>query len=186
MLLLNNKNNIIIIKHWNHSIIDPPVGPGKGFVCDILLQFVGFPSGSDGKESACNAGDLGFIPMLRKPLGEGNSYPLQHFCLENSMDRGAWWATVCEVEKSWTRLSDQHFHFPILCLVCDKGMGVCLIINKSISQICQNWLARSNRYGEALGIISTVILKSRYVALCCLVHGLNIMQCHEFIVLAFI
>ena len=54
----------------------------------------GIPGGSDGKESACNAGDLGLIPGLRISPGEGNGNPLQYSCLENSMDRGAWWATV--------------------------------------------------------------------------------------------
>ena len=54
----------------------------------------GFPGGSDGKESACNAGDLGSIPGLGRSPGEGNCYPLQYFCLENPMDRGAWRATV--------------------------------------------------------------------------------------------
>ena len=48
---------------------------------------VGFPGGSDGKESACNAEYLGLIPRLGRSLGEGNSYPLQYSCLENSMDR---------------------------------------------------------------------------------------------------
>ena len=55
---------------------------------------LGFPGGSDGKESACNAGDPGSIPGLGRFPGEGNSYPLQHSCLENPMDRGAWQATV--------------------------------------------------------------------------------------------
>ena len=56
----------------------------------------------DGKESACNVGDLGSIPGLGKSPGEGNGNPLQYSCLENSMDRGAWWATVCGVAKSQT------------------------------------------------------------------------------------
>ena len=51
-----------------------------------------FPDGSDGKASACNAGDLGLIPGLGRSPGEGNGSPLQYSCLENSMDRGAWWA----------------------------------------------------------------------------------------------
>ena len=55
---------------------------------------MGFPGGSDSKESACNAEDPGSIPGLGRSPGEGNGYPLQCFCLENSMDRGAWWATV--------------------------------------------------------------------------------------------
>ena len=49
---------------------------------------------SDGKESACNAGGLGSIPGLGRSPGEGNSNPLQYSCLENPMDREAWWATV--------------------------------------------------------------------------------------------
>ena len=53
-----------------------------------------FPSSSVGKESACSAGDLGSISVLGRSLGEGNGNPLQYSCLENPMDRGAWWATV--------------------------------------------------------------------------------------------
>ena len=64
----------------------------------------GFPSGSGSKESACNAGDLGSIPELGRPPGGRNGNPLQYSCLENSMDKGASWATV-------HGLSDQHFHF---------------------------------------------------------------------------
>ena len=66
----------------------------------------GFPGGSDGKESVCNARDLGSVLKLGKSLGEGNGYPLQSSCLENPMDRGAWQATVHGVTKSQTRLSD--------------------------------------------------------------------------------
>ena len=63
-----------------------------------------FPGGSDGKESACHAGDLGLIPRSGRSPGEGNGYSLQYSCLENSMDRGAWWATVHGVTKNWTWL----------------------------------------------------------------------------------
>ena len=49
---------------------------------------MGFPGGSDGKESGCSAGDLGLIPGLGRSPGEGNGYPLQYSCLENSMVRG--------------------------------------------------------------------------------------------------
>ena len=74
---------------------------------------MGFPGGSDGKESACNAGDvagaMGLIPGLRGSHGEGNVYPLQDSLLENLMDREAWQATVHGVEKSWTQLKDKHF-----------------------------------------------------------------------------
>ena len=55
---------------------------------------MGFPGNSNGKESACNAGDLGLIPGSGRSPGEGNGNPLQYSCLENSMDRGAWQATV--------------------------------------------------------------------------------------------
>ena len=57
-----------------------------------FLYIKGFPGASDGKESACNAEDMGSVPGLGRFLGEGNSNPLQYFCLENLMDRGAYWA----------------------------------------------------------------------------------------------
>ena len=63
---------------------------------------MGFSDGSDGKESACNAGDPGSVPEWGRYLGEGNGNPLQYSCLENSMDRGTWWATVLGVAKSRT------------------------------------------------------------------------------------
>ena len=68
--------------------------------------FMDFPGGSDVEESACNAGDLGSVPGLGRSPGEGNSNPLQYYCLKNSMDRGAWWAaTVHGVTKTQTQLS---------------------------------------------------------------------------------
>ena len=65
-----------------------------------------FPGGSDGKQSACNVGDLGSIPGPGRSPGKRNGYPLQYSCLENPMDRGAWRATVHGVTKSRTWLSD--------------------------------------------------------------------------------
>ena len=65
-----------------------------------------FPGDSDGKASAYNAGDPGLIPGLGRPPGEGSGNPLQYSCLENPMDRGAWWAAVHGVTESRTRLSD--------------------------------------------------------------------------------
>ena len=65
-----------------------------------------FPGGSEVKASACNAGDLGSIPGSGSSPGEGNGNPLQYSCLENPMDRGAWWATVHGVAKSQARLRD--------------------------------------------------------------------------------
>ena len=67
---------------------------------------MGFPGGSDGKASACNAGDSGLIPGSEKSPGEGNGNPLQFPCLENPMDRGAWQAPVHGVPKSQTQLSN--------------------------------------------------------------------------------
>ena len=58
--------------------------------------------GSDGKESSCNAGDLGSIPGLGKSPEGGNGNPLQYSCLESHMDRGLWWDTVHVVAKSRT------------------------------------------------------------------------------------
>ena len=69
----------------------------------------GFPGGLDGKESTCNAGDIrdaSLIPGSGRSPGEGNGNPLQYSYLENSMDRGAWRATVHGVTKSRTRLSN--------------------------------------------------------------------------------
>ena len=70
---------------------------------------MGFPDGSDGKESSCNAGDLSLIPGLGRFPGERDGYPLQYSCLENSMDRGDWQAKVHGVAKSLTRLNGFHF-----------------------------------------------------------------------------
>ena len=63
---------------------------------------MGFPGGSAGKESTCNAGDLGSIPGLGRFPGEGKGYPLQYSDLENSTDREAWQATVDGIAKSQT------------------------------------------------------------------------------------
>jgi len=56
----------------------------------LIMYVLGFPGGSDGKVSACNAGDLGSILGLGRSPGQGYGNPLQYSCLENSMDRGAW------------------------------------------------------------------------------------------------
>ena len=67
-----------------------------------VLSSMGFPGGSDGKESACNVGDPGLILGLGRCPRKGNGNPLQYFCLENPIDIEAWWATVHGVAKSWT------------------------------------------------------------------------------------
>ena len=74
-----------------------------------------FGGGSDGKASAYNAGDPGSIPGSGRSPGEGNGTPLQYSCLENPMDRGAWWATIHGVAKSQTRLND----FCVCVYVCE-------------------------------------------------------------------
>ena len=71
-----------------------------------VLLIVGFPGGSDDNETACNVGDPGSIPGSGRYAGEGIGHPLQYSGLENSMD-----CTVHEVAKSWTQLSDFHFHY---------------------------------------------------------------------------
>ena len=75
------------------------LGEGNGYP---LQDSWGILGGSDGKESACNTEDLGLIPGSGRSLGEGNGNRLQYSCLENSMDRGVWWATVYGVAKSQT------------------------------------------------------------------------------------
>ena len=88
-------------------------------ICQIYLQWEGqlivlnkcqiyicFPGGSDGKESDCNAGDPDLLPGLGRCPGEGNGNPLQYSWLKNPMNRGALWATVRGIMKSWTWLSN--------------------------------------------------------------------------------
>jgi len=70
------------------------------------MEIPGFFGGSAGKESTCHVGDLGLIPALGRSPGEGHGNPLQYSCLENPMDRGAWWSTIHGVAKIWTCLSD--------------------------------------------------------------------------------
>ena len=67
--------------HWRRDRLPTPV-------------FLGFPCGSVGKESAYNAADLGSVPQLERSPGEGNGYPVQYSCLENSIDRGTQWTAI--------------------------------------------------------------------------------------------
>ena len=87
--------------------------PVKSYPENNLCPFIheSFPGGSEGKASACKAGDLGLIPGCGRSPGEGNGNPLQYSCLENPMDRVAWWATVHGVAKSRTRQSDFTFFY---------------------------------------------------------------------------
>ena len=110
------------------------------------MSLRGFPSGSDGEESACSAGTLDLIPVSGRAYGEGNGYPLQYSCLENPMDRGAWWTTVHGVTKSQTWLSDFFFHF--------RDQGLCL-----------SWLSQLT---PPLGIFSLTIRSDHSLFWCLL------------------
>ena len=84
------------------------------FPLDVTQISLDFSGGSDGKASACNAGDLGLITGMGRSPGEGNGNPLQYSCLKNSMDGGAWQATAHVVAKVQTRLSNFTFTFSFL------------------------------------------------------------------------
>ena len=97
---------------WQHSdlpifwsLIAKPARTGLAWITPCFYQLPviqpkPYIYGSDGKESACNVGCLGSVPGLGRSPGEGNGYPLQCSCLENSLDRGTWRATVHEVTKT--------------------------------------------------------------------------------------
>ena len=89
---------------------------------------MGFPGGSSGKESACNAGDLGSIPMLGRSCGEGNGYALQYSGLENSVI-----CMVCGVAKSQTQLSDFYFHFFVFDIKLMSPKSCILFFGEQIS-----------------------------------------------------
>ena len=99
-------------------------------------SFMGLPSGSDGKEAACNAGDLSLIPGLIRSPGEENGYPFQHSCLQNSMDRRSWRATVHGVAK--TSKEQVSFNFMATVMVCsdfgaqENKIGHCFHFSSSI------------------------------------------------------
>ena len=76
---------------------------------NLLCVYMGFPGGSDGKESGCNAGDLGLIPGLGRSPGEGKGYPVQYSGLETSMG-----CIVHGIAKSRTQLSNFHFTSTVL------------------------------------------------------------------------
>ena len=84
-------------KLWNFRVV---LGLQKSFL-----------GGSDGRELACNEGDVDATPGLGRSPGEGNGNLLRYSCRENSVDRGAWWATVHGVTQRQAWLSSQHFHF---------------------------------------------------------------------------
>ena len=111
------RNSSIKSKLFNGSLgwdLETRGGGREGYWSCIYLiwhmfSWTGFFCSSDGKETACSVGDLGSGLGSGSSPGEGNGKPLQYSCLENSMDRGAWWVPVHGVSKSQTWLSDFHF-----------------------------------------------------------------------------
>ena len=96
----------------------------------IHLTFLeSLSGGSDNKESVCSAGDLGLIPASGRSPGEGNGNPLQYSYLENSMDRGAWWATVHGVAKIQTQLSDYYYYYLLTLTILLPGHVIFLLKN---------------------------------------------------------
>ena len=78
-------------KHNFHGVSGSGALLKKRYLNNLTSIKLGSPGVSDIKESACNSGDPGSIPESGRSPGEGNGYPLHYSCLENSMDRGAWW-----------------------------------------------------------------------------------------------
>ena len=81
-------------------LLGHPSALSEGFLKHVIGW--GFPGGSEGKETTCNQGVPGLIPVLGRCFGDGNGNPLQYSCLESPMDRGAWQATVPGVTKNQT------------------------------------------------------------------------------------
>ena len=98
----------------------------QSFYLSLAIYFIidtGAPGGSDGKESACSAGDLGSIPGLGRSPGEGNGNPLQYSCLKNPMERGAWQAKVHGVAEL-DATEQLHFHFLLLLMMLNQDLLV--------------------------------------------------------------
>ena len=115
MIQIQALGSMMLGKQFNHSVAQFPPSENNGdninnnsyllrlLWASLVVQTV--------KASACNAGDPDSIPGSGRSPGEGNGNPHQYSCLENSMDGGAWWATVHGVSKSWTQLSNFTFTF---------------------------------------------------------------------------
>ena len=103
----------------------------------VNIKGKGFPDGSEGKESACNVGDLSLITGLGRSPGEENGNPVQYSCLENSMDGGTWQATVHGVAKRSDRTEQLHFHMCVCVLVAQ----LCLTLATPWTVACQGPLS---------------------------------------------
>ena len=123
-------------------------------VCVYIYIYMGFPHSSVGKESACNAGDLGSIPGLGRSPWEGNSNPLQCSCLENPMNGGTWQAVVCGVARvrhDWTtKYTHMHTYIYIyMYIYTNKKVKVVTLFQKYqkgkldtftlLGQVGRNW-----------------------------------------------
>ena len=123
--------NSVSIKH-QHPISPHHSTPGLWHLPTYFLT-LGFPGGSDSKQSVCNAGDPGSIPGLGRSPGDGNDNPLQYSCLENFMDRRVWQATVHSVTKSQTcqqlthRCVRTHTHTHTHTLILSDSMNFTLL-----------------------------------------------------------
>ena len=133
---------ILCLLHWQACSL--PTEPHQGF-----------PGGWDGKESAYSAGHLSSIPESGRSPGEGNGNPLQHSCLENPMDRGAWRAVVHGVTKSWKRLSNEHFHFQR-----HSGSPISLLLHGiSFLWHYSSWKSKKNHLARCLALVLFKLLR---------------------------
>ena len=118
-----------------------------------LGNILGFPGDASGKEPACSCWglrDAGLIPALRRSPGEGHGNPLQYSSLENPMDKGAWWATVHKVAKSWTWLKQLSMHAQVIYSLKFSCYGIwtlqgTTIIHKYILFKIYVWKARGKK-----------------------------------------
>ena len=129
---------------------------------------MGFPDGSVGKESTRNAGDEGSIPGSGRSSGGRNGNPLLYSCLENPMDRGAWWATICRVTKSqtglrwlsrsmhlWSVFSHSQLFATLWTVACQA-----LLVHAIFQARIQEWVAISSSRGSSIPRDGTAYLTS--------------------------
>ena len=111
--------------------------------CKILETtqvFMGFPDNSGGKESTCNTGDLGSIPGLGRSPGEGNGSPLQYSYLGNSMDRGAWRATVHKLQRTGHDWVTKHISAPTFVAYYAMAYSAATFKNEEGDFLAVQWL----------------------------------------------
>ena len=187
---------LLIFITWNivWMVRDPKIHCHFLKIRGVVITHVYFPGVSDGNESACNAGDPGSIPGLRRSPGEGNGHPLQCSCLEKSLERGAWWDTsvgsrrvgmaewlhyhtrLCrqtwapESTSAWMR-ADRSFHVFILVLPASTilywvGQNLCLGFSiRCNGKTRMNLLANPIKYVRKKGLIM-LVFKSKLFRLC--------------------